>query len=199
MKQNVRLATILATAMLSVALLPLPAFAFSAKTGTTDQFKLELKSVPEKLAVNQDTTYELKILDKNNNEPVKSANLKLSATMDQAGGHNMPGMESQSSGSQIESDFTSTGKAGQFQSKIAFNMEGDWQLRVTGTADGKPVDFGLNDSVVQPTTKPNWVVIGGFLALIVGTGTIFANKKRTKASDGQNRMYPTDIPAEDEA
>lgn len=194
-----KVVTTLAAAILSFALLYTPAFAFSEKTGTTDQFKLVLKSVPENPSLNQDTTYELKILNINTNEPVKSASLKLSATMDQAGGHNMPGMESQSSGSQIESDFTPTGKAGEYQSKIAFNMEGDWQLQVTGLVDDKPVDFGLKDSVLKPKTDPNWVIIGGFLALIVATGTIFANKKRTKASDGQNRISPTDIPAEDEA
>lgn len=177
----------------------------SDKTGSIGNVTYKLESSPKKPTVNTEMTYKLSLTDSQNGKPVNSAEIMLKAYMEKkeasSGGHEgMSETGGQDQTSAIEDKFVSTGKNGEYEAKIKFNMEDDWTISIEGTADNQPLTFNLNEMVAKEASgNPNWVVIGGFLALIVATGTIFANKKRTKASDGQNTMSPTDIPTENEA
>jgi hypothetical protein len=184
--------------------------ALPAKTGDTEYFKVELKSTPERPIANKSTKYIVKVLDIDTGKPVNSASLKLKASMNKSGGggHNMPGMGGEDETSELAATFLPTNKDGVYEAKIDFNMKGEWQALVEGDAEGKPINMGLGENVIESASstspgnnKPNWIVIGSFLAVIVGVFTLLTNKKRTKASEIANteKLLPTTITAEDEA
>lgn len=183
--------------------------ALPAKTGETEYFKVEIKSIPKEPVVNKNTKYIIKILDVSTNKPVNSALLVLKTSINQnSGGHDaMSGMEGGDEISGSSSVFSLTDKDGIYEANIDFDMEGDWQVLIKGDADGKSVNIELNEDVIESASetsskgkKPKWIVIGNFLSVMVGGFALLVNKNRIKASEiaGKKRLSLSDITIEEE-
>lgn len=176
------------------------AYGMSPKRSSINNFEVKIKTVPDNSAAKEDIKYVLNIFNRTTNKPVDVAELKLSAYMEENKGHDMPGMGGEQKSEQLVSTFKPTQTEGQFEASVNYTMAGNWNIKIEGNVDNKYIEYSATDSITEASAaKPNWVVIGVFIASIVATGTIFANKRRTKASKEQKKISPTDIPAEDEA
>lgn len=157
--------------------------------------EIKIERNDDKAAVNKEIEYKIKLTDPNGN-PIQKAFVNLEAVMSGAestGGHG--GMDMGSEKKPIVVEAREVGP-GTYEASIEYDMSGEWNLLL-----GATTNLGIANAAFKETIQaedPSWVVVGLFIAGMVTTGTVFANKKRVKASEiaSDEKISPDDVYAD---
>ena len=150
--------------------------AFAATTGTqvnktVDGVKSSLTFATEKLKPGSNE-FTITLLDKNG-KPLSNPNLKATASMDTS--TDMGGMKEDKP---MIIDLKRSSKKGEYTGMVDFKSKGKWIIKSTFDVQGqvKNIDFDVN----VLSAGPNFLIIGGFSAVIVLIIVVAAiNKKKS--------------------
>jgi hypothetical protein len=120
-------------------------------------------------------------------QPVIRDAVRVELTMDASGGsmqgHNhMAGMAGQAP--IVANLVPSQNAPGQYAGTVSFTDPGNWSARVIAGPSAAQDAVLFQVKVDKPSRGPNWLVIGGFLGIIVGIAALAFVAKNRAASPG---------------
>jgi len=163
-------------ALTVILALSVSTIAFASTTGTqinktVDGVKASLTFATEKLKPGNNE-FTISLLDKSG-KPLSNANLKATAAMDTS--TDMGGMKEDKP---MMIDLKESSKKGEYTGMVDFKSKGKWIIKSTFDVQGQTKNIDLDVNV--QSAGPNFLIIGGFSAVIVLIIVVAAlNKKKS--------------------